>query len=306
MISLSNKILADYKTYILARLSDASITAFVRKKADGIWQKRNFIFRGIEAKANDAIDEDCQESKILFMFMIEGVLDVVRKKMEAANEDTAEDAINDIQENTTGGEPEDKTPNNNNPVQEKKKSNDLKIEPLGRSSLIKEELEGFVLKSEKEGNSVLFNDIYRWTLDCLFKYLMGELPYKSNIINKQIDGSREDFIFILGGTLDDAEKTKISEVPTIRWNGAAYDMVAFIYAFCGYLSNTDKHLDPNPYNKSRAFLCMNKRYKKISDQIREGNKTHMQRVRHWDNVIRNCCKYAKVTFNKQDVNKSES
>lgn len=59
VVSLSNKILADYKTYILARLSDASITAFVRKKADDIWQKRNFIFSGIEAKTNDTIDGDC-------------------------------------------------------------------------------------------------------------------------------------------------------------------------------------------------------------------------------------------------------
>ncbi len=308
VVSLSNKILADYKTYILARLSDASITAFVRKKADDIWQKRNFIFSGIEAKTNDTIDGDCQESKILFMFMIEGVLDVVRKKIEVANEKATEDAINDIQENTTGGEPEDKTPKNNNPVQEKKMSNDLKIEPLGISSLIHKEFEGFILKSEKEGNSVLFNDIYRWTLDCLFKCLMGELPYKSNIINKQIDGSREDFIFILGGTLDDAEKTKISEVPTIRWKGAAYDMVAFIYAFCGYFSNTDKHLDPDPCNKSMAFWCMytKKRYNKLSDQIRENNGTHMQRVRHWDKVIRDCCQYAKDTFNKSDVNNSDS
>ena len=309
VVSLSNKILADYKTYILARLSDASITAFVRKKADDIWQKRNFIFSGIEAKTNDIIDEDCQESKMLFMFMIEGVLDVVRKKMEAANENTTEDAINDIQENTTGGEPEDKTSSKNEQPKEGSESDELKIEPLGRGSLIHKVLAGFVLVCKKEGKSVSFDGLYRWTLDCLFKCLTCELIIKEiSIINKQIDCSREDFIFILGGTLDDAEKTKISEVPTIRWKGAAYDMVAFIYAFCGYSSNTDKHLDPDPCNKSMAFWCMytKKRYNKLSDQIRENNGTHMQRVRHWDKVIRDCCQYAKDTFNKSDVNNSDS
>ena len=309
VISLSNKILADYKTYILARLSDASITAFVRKKADDIWQKRNFIFSGIEAKANDVIDEDSLESKMLFMFMIEGVLDVVRKKMEAANKEATEDAINGIQENTTGGEPEDKTSSKNEQTKEGGKSDELKIEPLDRGSLIHKVLADFVLACKKEGKSVSFDGLYRWTLDCLFKCLTCELIIKEiSIVNKQIYGSREDFIFILGGTLDDAEKTKISEVPTIRWKGTAYDMVAFIYAFCGYLSNKDKHLDPDPCNKSMAFLCMDtkKRYDKLSDKIRGDNEMHLQRVKYWDQVIRDCCQYAKDTFNKQDVNKSDS
>lgn len=308
LLSLSNKILAESKTYILAKLSNPSVPSFIRKQADDIWQKRNFIFNGIEAKSGDVIDEDSPETKMLFMFMIEAVLEIVRKKMEDAHEDATEDAFNDIQENTTGCEPEDKTPINNSPIQEKKRSNDLKIEPLGVSSLIHKELEGFVLKSKKEGNNVSFNDIYRWTLDCLFKCLTCELTIEGiSIVNKQIDGSQEDFMFILGGTLEDVEKTRISEEPTIEWNGPAYDMVAFIYAFCGYLSNIDKHLEPDPCNKSMAFLCMKtkKRYDKLSDQIRENNKTHMQRVRYWDNVIRACCKYAKDTFNKQDVNKAD-
>lgn len=309
LLSLSNKILAESKTYILAKLSNPSVPSFIRKQADDIWQKRNFIFNGIEAKSGDVIDEDSPETKMLFMFMIEAVLEIVRKKMEDAHEDATEDAFNDIQENTTGCEPEDKTPINNSPIQEKKRSNDLKIEPLGVSSLIHKELEGFVLKSKKEGNNVSFNDIYRWTLDCLFKCLTCELTIEGiSIVNKQIDGSQEDFMFILGGTLEDVEKTRISEEPTIEWNGPAYDMVAFIYAFCGYLSNIDKHLEPDPCNKSMAFLCMKtkKRYDKLSDQIRENNKTHMQKVRHWDNVIRACCEYAKGTFKKQDVNKADS
>ena len=309
LLSMSNKILAESKTYILAKLSNPSVPSFIRKQADDIWQKRNFIFNGIEAKSGDVIDEDSPETKMLFMFMIEAVLEIVRKKMKDAHEDATEDAFNDIQENTTGCEPEDKTPINNSPIQEKKRSNDLKIEPLGVSSLIHKELEGFVLKSKKEGNNVSFNDIYRWTLDCLFKCLTCELTIEGiSIVNKQIDGSKEDFMFILGGTLEDVEKTRISEEPTIEWNGPAYDMVAFIYAFCGYLSNIDKHLEPDPCNKSMAFLCMKtkKRYDKLSDQIRENNKTHMQKVRHWDNVIRACCEYAKGTFKKQDVNKADS
>ncbi len=54
----------------------------------------------------------------------------------------------------------------------------------------------------------MFNDIYRWTLDCLFKCLMGELPYKSNIINKQIDGSREALDSILT-TLEKSGKSGV-------------------------------------------------------------------------------------------------
>ena len=40
--------------------------------------------------------------------------------------------------------------------------------------------------------------------------------------------------------------------------------------------------------------------------MRENNEMHLQRVRHWDKVIRDCCQYAKDTFNKSDVNNSDS
>ena len=291
-ISFSKKILTEFKTIILAKLSDPLIPTYIRKQADDIWQKRNFIFEGIETTVQNVIDDDSPEGNLLFTFMVERVLEVVHKKMEDAHEDTIE------------GE----TSSKNEQAKECGESDDLKIEPLGKSSLIHKECEGFLLKCKKEGKSVLFNDIYRWTLDCLFEFLTGELPHESGIINKQIDCSKEDFVFILGGIMTDEEKLKISEEPTIKWDGSVYDMVAFIYAFCGYLSNKDKHLDPDPCNKSMAFLCMKtkKKYDKLSDQIRENNETHMQRVEHWDGVIRKCCEYVKEDLKNKCIDNSAS
>lgn len=293
MVNKSNDALSEIKTLCEYMMSiSQNLPQYLAKDANEFWQKNKFVFKDVPTQ------EKCFDNTLLIRLLIRFYVRLVYKYIQ--NEINKDNALQEENAQQNVEKENDDLSKNDISLQAERI-----IEPLGKSSLIGNELTGWL--QEEENKDVPFGEIYRWILECLYDCLSGKKFITPLVINKSISGHFEDFVFILGGIMTDEEKSKISEEPTIEWNGPAYDMVAFIYAFCGYLSNIDKHLAPNPCNKSMAFLCMKtkKRYDKLSDQIRENNKTHMQRVRYWDNVIRACCKYAKDTFNKQDVNKAD-
>lgn len=293
MVNKSNDALSEIKTLCEYMMSiSQNLPQYLAKDANEFWQKNKFVFKDVPTQ------EKCFDNTLLIRLLIRFYVRLVYKYIQ--NEINKDNALQEENAQQNVEKENDDLSKNDISLQAERI-----IEPLGKSSLIGNELTGWL--QEEENKDVPFGEIYRWILECLYDCLSGKKFITPLVINKSISGHFEDFVFILGGIMTDEEKSKISEEPTIEWNGPAYDMVAFIYAFCGYLSNIDKHLEPDPCNKSMAFLCMKtkKRYDKLSDQIRENNKTHMQRVRYWDNVIRACCKYAKDTFNKQDVNKAD-
>ena len=156
---------------------------------------------------------------------------------------------------------------------------------------------GWIQLQENEGRNVPLNKIYRYVLDCLYKLLTGGVVGAISV-GEKINCSKEDFLFLLGGSLEKDEETKVNETPTIIWNGEARDMVAFIYAYCGYLSNTQHNLNPSPYKNALGFMCgkTGKRYEKLSGNIRKKEKAYIQAISDWNNRIIDCCNYAKNTF----------
>lgn len=290
LIKLHNDVISDYKILINSAISNPDIPLAFREQAKDFWQKRNSVFDDIKVKKNKSKSKELYDP-IVLNFIIEGILHAIHKLMQ---EDTSSDK-DDLTK--TEKEQEEQVGALESKESKNEEDEQCDINPLGISSLIRTELIGWIQLQENEGRNVPLNKIYRYVLDCLYKLLTGGVVGDISV-GEKINCSKEDFLFLLGGSLEKDEETKVNETPTIIWNGEARDMVAFIYAYCGYLSNTQHNLNPSPYKNALGFMCgkTGKRYEKLSGNIRKKEKAYIQAISDWNNRIIDCCNYAKNTF----------
>lgn len=276
---------------ILSIMEDEGIDTYLKSEMQNLYNERKFVFDAISPKEIGVSFDDSPEIERCIAAVSKGILYCIQEKLKIEIEKEREEREREEKER------EEQLVALESKESKNEEDEQCDINPLGISSLIRTELIGWIQLQENEGRNVPLNKIYRYVLDCLYKLLTGGVVGAISV-GEKINCSKEDFLFLLGGSLEKDEESKVNETPTIIWNGEARDMVAFIYAYCGYLSNTQYNLNPSPYKNALGFMCgkTGKRYEKLSGNIRKKEKAYIQAISDWNNRIIDCCNYAKNTF----------